>query len=1060
MSDMSDTGWMWKEFAVETEEHFEILERLLVGAESEQATAADIGQLFRSFHSVKGLARAMDVLGMERLAHRAENLLGLVRDGQTPLDPPLIQLLLEGLDVLKSQGEIAVAEHRDSPAPDALVERLEAAQLERTRAASTAAASASPPAPASGSVPAPAAPTPASPPVIAPPTTVLPAPTMAESPTVASTDSAAAALDVDPEMLQYFIEMLEADLPTLHRLATPEIEDATLRAEALDKLETLEHAAGVMGFEHLGTTFGDLLALLRSEDPTASERRREAVTLLGDLRAAIYAIGQMSGRPEPLVPLAATSALSAVGQRLEAGLHEEFIAQVNELAGVLTRFETTGDSGPLESDQTLADEIASLARSLYKFLLFMDLRQAGQLMLMVEDVFSRVADREMFLYPELLHVTRDVADALRSGRLMAGEVADLDTITVDKLLSRFRKSLLTGAEGTSSNDPMATARRLLTSYDIKPELVDILSHENIRDLMAVTQVGTTFFYEIQADLESSEAFSRHFVTWLQQDTRPITNRTLFTGGTSWFEFLVVSALPIEALSRNLAAIDPGTTHTRLRLCAQRETAPPPAAASPPGSAPSVAPARGPRGEAGPRRSGTAAGGAAGGGSGRGGNVLRVPGEVVDRFIAQIGEMVTVGNMLDLTIKDSELGAALQILRRAVQGSSGNGAGGGEGADVAASLDKVEKAFQRLALADQQLHSVLGRLQENAMELRVVPIDTVFSRFPRVVRDLAQAHNKQIRLDMDGGEVRIDKGMVEVLVEPLMHMVRNSVDHAIESPEERAIAGKPPVARIGLRAVQQGNRVVVEIQDDGRGLNVQKIRTKAVERGIVSEAESRAMTDDQICHFIFAPGFSTADKVTETSGRGVGMDVVLTNMTRLGGNIDIRTRLGEGTTFSLQLPLSAAIQTALMVEAGGQLLAIPERHLAEIHDTTDSTYQTVRGQRAILLRNSFLPLFRLQDLLGHRSASERAGAQANDNTNATVRRPVVVLANGRKHIGIEVDRLLRRQDLFVKEIHPKLAAIPGVGGASILGDGRVVLILDGEDLFRLAERSGPAVPLHV
>jgi chemotaxis protein histidine kinase CheA len=441
-------------------------------------------------------------------------------------------------------------------------------------------------------------------------------------------------------------------------------------------------------------------------------------------------------------------------------------------------------------------------------------------------------------------------------------------------------------------------------------------------------------------------------------------------------------------------------------------------------------------------------------------VLRVPGEVVDRFIAQIGEMVTVGNMLDLTIKDSELGAALQILRRAVQGSSGNGAGGGEGADVAASLDKVEKAFQRLALADQQLHSVLGRLQENAMELRVVPIDTVFSRFPRVVRDLAQAHNKQIRLDMDGGEVRIDKGMVEVLVEPLMHMVRNSVDHAIESPEERAIAGKPPVARIGLRAVQQGNRVVVEIQDDGRGLNVQKIRTKAVERGIVSEAESRAMTDDQICHFIFAPGFSTADKVTETSGRGVGMDVVLTNMTRLGGNIDIRTRLGEGTTFSLQLPLSAAIQTALMVEAGGQLLAIPERHLAEIHDTTDSIYQTVRGQRAILLRNSFLPLFRLQDLLGHRSASERAGAQANDNTNATVRRPVVVLANGRKHIGIEVDRLLRRQDLFVKEIHPKLAAIPGVGGASILGDGRVVLILDGEDLFRLAERSGPAVPLHV
>jgi chemotaxis protein histidine kinase CheA len=312
----------------------------------------------------------------------------------------------------------------------------------------------------------------------------------------------------------------------------------------------------------------------------------------------------------------------------------------------------------------------------------------------------------------------------------------------------------------------------------------------------------------------------------------------------------------------------------------------------------------------------------------------------------------------------------------------------------------------------------------------------------MVRDIAQAQGKQVRLKTSGAEVRIDKGMVDLLLDPLMHMVRNAVDHGIENPERRQAAGKSPVATLHLAAVSRGNRVEIEITDDGSGIDVERIRRKAVDRGLVGAAEAARLSSGDVIDFIFAPGFSTAEQVSETSGRGVGMDVVRTNVLRLGGQISVNTRPGQGTTVLLQLPLSAAIQRVLMVEVAGRILAIPERFLSEIHEVDADSYQLVRGRPAILLRDKYLPVFRLTDLLGF--------TQVGENESCFTRRPLVVLARGRQRIGVEIERLHRRQELFIREIHPQLAAIPGVGGASISGDGKVVLIVDGDDLFGLAE----------
>lgn len=327
-----------------------------------------------------------------------------------------------------------------------------------------------------------------------------------------------------------------------------------------------------------------------------------------------------------------------------------------------------------------------------------------------------------------------------------------------------------------------------------------------------------------------------------------------------------------------------------------------------------------------------------------------------------------------------------------------------------------------------LGRLMNDLQESVMRLRMVPIGTVFSRFPRLVRDLSRKTGKEIDLVLKGEDTELDKTVVEVIGDPLMHLIRNSVDHGIESPEERRAAGKPEMGTITLDAYHEGNHIAILISDDGAGLPLDKIRQKAVTKGLIGEREE--LSDRDIANLIFLPGFSTADKVTDISGRGVGMDVVKKALNNLGGMIDITTRKGQGTTFTIRLPLTLAIIQALLVDVGEEIYAVPLSSVLETLLVNRSDVKTVGGLPMVQLRGNTLPLISLQ---------EKFDLPASEVPSEEVF--VVVVGLGDKALGLIVDELRGQQEIVIKSLGDFLNNLPGIAGATILGDGKVTLILD-------------------
>lgn len=327
-----------------------------------------------------------------------------------------------------------------------------------------------------------------------------------------------------------------------------------------------------------------------------------------------------------------------------------------------------------------------------------------------------------------------------------------------------------------------------------------------------------------------------------------------------------------------------------------------------------------------------------------------------------------------------------------------------------------------------LGRLMSDLQESAMRLRMVPIGTVFSRFPRLVRDLSRKTEKEIELVLKGEDTELDKTVVEVIGDPLMHLIRNSVDHGIESPEERRAAGKPELGTITLDAYHEGNHIAILISDDGKGLDLNRIYEKALSKGLVGEREG--LSDRDIANLIFLPGFSTADQVTDISGRGVGMDVVKKALNNLGGMIDITTRAGEGTTFTIRLPLTLAIIQALLVEAGTEIYAVPLSSVLETLLVEQKEIKNVGGIPMVQLRGNTLPLISLREKF------ELPPTEVEPEEVF-----VVVVGLGDKALGLIVDGLRGQQEVVIKSLGEYLNNLPGIAGATILGDGKVTLILD-------------------
>ena len=338
----------------------------------------------------------------------------------------------------------------------------------------------------------------------------------------------------------------------------------------------------------------------------------------------------------------------------------------------------------------------------------------------------------------------------------------------------------------------------------------------------------------------------------------------------------------------------------------------------------------------------------------------------------------------------------------------------------------------LSGAGQRLNLITTELQEGVMKTRMQPIGNVWSKLPRVVRDLAVQFDKQVRVEREGEDTELDKTILEAIKDPLTHLVRNAVDHGIESPEAREAAGKPAEGRLLLRAFHEGGQVNIEIADDGRGIDVERLRATAIERGVVTAEHAARMTERQVHDLVFAPGFSTAERVTNVSGRGVGMDVVRTNIERIGGTVDLQSRPGEGTTFRIKIPLTLAIIPALVVGCGGQRYAIPQVSLLELVRTGGDGrgIEHIHGAPVYRLRGELLPLVDLRAEL----EADGEHVVAGDST-------IVVLQADDRQFGLIVDAVHDSAEIVVKPLGRHLKGLSVFAGATIMGDGRVGLILD-------------------
>lgn len=330
---------------------------------------------------------------------------------------------------------------------------------------------------------------------------------------------------------------------------------------------------------------------------------------------------------------------------------------------------------------------------------------------------------------------------------------------------------------------------------------------------------------------------------------------------------------------------------------------------------------------------------------------------------------------------------------------------------------------------EYLERVTTNLHDAVMKVRMVPVEIVFNRFPRMIRDISRKLGKDIDLVMSGEETELDRTVIDEIGDPLIHLLRNAADHGLETIEERAAIGKPRKGTIKLQAYQDGNSVVIEVEDDGKGINVQAIKNKAVQKGTITKEEADAMNEQEAIDLLFRPSFSTAEKISDLSGRGVGLDVVKSKITELGGHVEVQTELGKGSKFIVRLPLTLAIIQALMISIGDEKYAIPLSNIQNIEDVRKEDIKLVQNQEVIMVRNEIIPIVRLHSVLGLPEQEDKDLMMG------------VIVKKGERQVGFIIDSLIGQQEIVIKSLGKYLSGIDIIAGATILGNGEVALILD-------------------
>ncbi|WP_299394369.1 chemotaxis protein CheA [uncultured Desulfovibrio sp.] len=983
---------LFADFIAEAKEHLETIEPNLLELEKTPDNLALLNDIFRPMHSLKGASGFLGLNRINKLAHKAENILDELRKGAMVVTPDIMDIILESTDALRQMIENLEDSNTEGDVEtDHIIEQIDAIMAGEK----TAAAPAAEPAPAAAeAAPADAAPAeevippaeeqttpaeaaaPAEAPVEIAPAVVAPAaPDNGSAPAPMTSKEWIASLPVLPTYsltafgeghLKDFIDEscdIIASLNTglLELEEKPKSEQDALVNDLFRYFHNMKGNSGIIGYNDLNALTHEaetLLNNIRQEKITPSHDLIDLLLLVVDvMEGLVQRIDVSSGQVTPIDA-------GVIVEQLRHAINGEPFSLPKELGR---------GSAPAPAEQQPAEAPAPVAT------------------------------------PTIIPV--------------GSESDDVETfrLTVQQQIEIIHAALKTLESDGSHKESIDALFRCLTAIKNACNFVG----ENDLKIYAERTAGIVnqgrndnIDFGLMVDLLSQEVA-------IIEDMFKTAVEHLRAGADKPAEEAPAKAEAASEAKPAAAAPSPAPKPAPAAAAPAAAPAPKPAPAKPAPAAPSPAPKPAPAAAAPaaapapkPAPAKPAARAAAKPAASpspaehqQKSSSIRVDHERLDHLMNLIGELIINRNRYSLIARSLE--------------DSGDDV---DISQVAQSLSETTYAMARIS----------DDLQDTIMKVRMVPVSSVFSRFPRLVRDLSRKSGKEVDLIMEGEETELDKSVVEAIGDPLVHLIRNSVDHGIEPEAVRIAAGKPPKGKVTLRAFHKGNSVAIEIEDDGKGIDPEKMREVAVNKGIMSSEEAAQLDDREAVELIFHPGFSSAEKITDISGRGVGMDVVRTNIKNLKGSVNTYTEVGKGTRFTLSLPLTLAIIDALMVNVSGQTYAIPLDAVSETTKIEAERLTDVKGRKAVTLRGEVLGIVELSEML------ELPGTDPLPEVLS-----VVVIHDNDRRLGLVVDRLLERQEIVIKPLGAYLGDLKGISGATIMGDGSVILILDPHEIYVMA-----------
>ncbi|MEQ8399108.1 ATP-binding protein [Thalassobaculum sp.] len=1066
MDDLDAAESLWDLFEQESESYLAQIEESLSGSAEELADPEAMGTLFRAFHSLKGVSASLGLTGLETITHYGEDLLDMFRNGEAQPDEAARELLLYAADSLVSLREACLESRSDIAGDATLVADLKAAKT-RLKGGGAPAPAAKPATPErtanagatqnqpQGSSPKLAA-------SATPPVSRAPEPQQqptGQKPTALQVSKAPAdpsESEFQDETVGPFAAVVSAELGHLAEALENPAFAALDSQEIIGSVLPIREAANDAGYLGIADVLNGILGALQDSetlDKTALTRGLcifvHRLRVLSELADSGLSMENVDDSMSPHISKEARDVIDRLG--VNGGQSKDW-----ELVGILARalgVHRLSALARLTSELTALDDwrerpgALAVVEEIRKEsqvigiegldVSSLDVRQADydrlrdQMALLLTNAEAAVAELRQSLGDEIFNslspdARNKIADFLKGpgARLLEVQAVLADgNPDAHALMNRL-------------NEENVISNRVLVEVD--PDLYQFLigiagpPERLVSELKAMRGAATalkSWAVLAQSELDEETAAappstddseSSYLVVaddaWeiVQQPKRhPEARQTMTPDITEW-----APSNAADAVSLDLVA--PASRPPQAEASAQATRIESTEVDLPSASTDPKVPAE--RKESGSAKN-------------IGGSSLRVSSELVDNYLDSVAELRLCLSRLEQGASEAGFGSTTAELRSAATQTSARTA-----ERLRAAARQIDNAGKVIASQIARAETTLRMLHSVTLELRVVPISIVLGRMPRLVRDLARSLGKQVNLDIEDGDIQIDKSMVDALMEPMVHMIRNAMDHGIERPEERARTGKPSKATLTLKATQNGNVARIMIADDGRGLNTAVIRAKAIERGLLSEQDAMRMPDREIQRQIFAPGFSTAAAITETSGRGVGMDVVLVTIRRLGGSIDIDSVEGEGTKFYLNFPVSAALQRIVVVSDGERDLGLPERAIVEVIEVEKKAIQTVGELAGIQHRDGFLPVRAIETMLGWDTPEKTA--------KQTVF-PVVIIGTPERRVGVAVARVKRRQEVFMKELHPALNAVDVLAGATVMGEGQPLLVLDPETLIAIA-----------